>query len=334
MDNLTIDNALLRPQLADGWVLKSSKTPPFLKNTGANKGFEVNDISLMILDACDGIQSVESIIELLCAQFPGAKLEIPGDVEQVLRNLNEAGALVFVPEKSAKLFDIPEKTPLKTKKKLCIGMATYDDYDGVYFSLQAIRLYHPEVLDDIEFIVIDNHPEGPCAESLKRLENWASNYRYVPCDTIRGPWARYSITKEANADYILCIDSHVLIEPGVIKKLLDYFDQYPDTPDLLQGPLLNDDMRNISSHFVPSWSGGMYGTWSADTRAIDPAGPAFDIPMQGMGLFAFKKSSWPGVNPRFAGFGAEEGYVHEKFRQAGGRTLCLPFLRWLHRFNR
>jgi hypothetical protein len=26
---------------------------------------------------------------------------------------------------------------------LSIGMATYDDYDGVYFSVQAIRLYHP-----------------------------------------------------------------------------------------------------------------------------------------------------------------------------------------------
>ena len=34
------------------------------------------------------------------------------------------------------------------------------------------------------------------------------------------------------------------------------------------------------------------------------------------------------------GFGGEEGYIHEKFRQRGGRTLCLPFLRWMHRFNR
>jgi hypothetical protein len=43
---------------------------------------------------------------------------------------------------------------------------------------------------------------------------------------------------------------------------------------------------------------------------------------------------WPGFNPLFRGFGGEEGYIHEKFRQAGGRTLCLPFLRWLHRFQR
>src|SRR5262245_29501083 len=31
-------------------------------------------------------------------------------------------------------------------KKLTVGMATYDDYDGVYFTLQAIRLYHREAL--------------------------------------------------------------------------------------------------------------------------------------------------------------------------------------------
>ena len=56
--------------------------------------------------------------------------------------------------------------------------------------------------------------------------------------------------------------------------------------------------------------------------------------MQGMGLFACRKDAWPGFNPLFRGFGAEEGYIHEKVRQGGGRTLCLPFLRWMHRFNR
>ena len=40
------------------------------------------------------------------------------------------------------------------------------------------------------------------------------------------------------------------------------------------------------------------------------------------------------VSVILGGFGAEEGYVHEKIRQRGGRTLCLPFLRWLHRFER
>jgi hypothetical protein len=56
--------------------------------------------------------------------------------------------------------------------------------------------------------------------------------------------------------------------------------------------------------------------------------------MQGLGLFACRRDSWPGLNPRFRGFGGEEGYLHEKVRRGGGRTVCLPALRWVHRFNR
>ena len=78
----------------------------------------------------------------------------------------------------------------------------------------------------------------------------------------------------------------------------------------------------------------MFGLWVADTRGSNPDAEAFDIPMQGLGLFACRRSAWHGFNPRFRGFGGEEGYIHEKFRRAGGRTLCLPFLRWMHRFNR
>jgi hypothetical protein len=78
----------------------------------------------------------------------------------------------------------------------------------------------------------------------------------------------------------------------------------------------------------------MYGTWAKDPAGFDPDAPPFDIPMQGLGLFACRAAAWPGFNPLFRGFGGEEGYIHEKFRQRGGRTLCLPFLRWVHRFGR
>ena len=79
----------------------------------------------------------------------------------------------------------------------------------------------------------------------------------------------------------------------------------------------------------------MYGDWEPGCpRARDPDGEPFDIPMQGLGLSPAGASAWPGYNPRLRGFGGEEGYIHEKFRRAGARTLCLPFLRWLHRFPR
>jgi Glycosyl transferase family 2 len=229
---------------------------------------------------------------------------------------------------------IPAPTPRRNKAKLTIGMATYDDYDGVYFSLQALRLYHPEILDQTEFVVIDNHPHGTCAEALKAFENWFPNYRYVPENMRSGTAVRNAVFAEASGDFVLCMDCHVLIIPGAVKRLLEYFDRNDETLDLLQGPLLYDDLKKIATHFSPVWGAGMYGRWDDNGLAADPDAEPFDIPMQGLGLFACRRAAWPGFNPAFRGFGAEEGYIHEKFRRAGGRTLCLPFLRWVHRFRR
>lgn len=219
--------------------------------------------------------------------------------------------------------------------KLTIGMATYDDYDGVYFSVQAIRMFHPEVTGETEIIVVDNNPDGVCGDSLKRLEQWIPGFRYVPCEAPQGTAiAKGQVFVEANGQYVLCIDCHVLLVPGALRQLIDYFDGNPTCMDLLQGPMVYDDMQNITTHFDPVWRGGMYGTWAYDDRGADPGSAPLEIPMQGMGLFACRREAWLGFNPRFRGFGGEEGYIHEKFRQAGRRTLCLPFLRWLHRFGR
>ena len=60
----------------------------------------------------------------------------------------------------------------------------------------------------------------------------------------------------------------------------------------------------------------------------------FEIFAQGLGLFFTKKTAWLKFNEHARGFGGEECYVHEKYRQAGRKTVCLPFLKWLHRFER
>jgi len=254
-------------------------------------------------------------------------------IKQLAKLASSSSKNIVKDEKQQVKKTVPKPTPKGKKRKLTIGMATYDDYDGVYFSVQAIGLYHPEVRDDIEILVVDNHPEGEAADSLKKLEA-LGNYRYVPYGENTGTAIRDRIFKEAGSDYVLCMDSHVLIVPGAIAELITYLDERPDCCDLLQGPLLHDNLRSVQTHFTREWRSGMYGAWAYDQRAEKPNAAPFDIPMQGLGLFACRKASWPGFHPDFRGFGGEEGYIHEKFRQAGGRTLCLPFLRWLHRFDR
>lgn len=229
-------------------------------------------------------------------------------------------------------------TDVPGEKKLTIGMAVYDEYDSVYFTLQAIRMYHSEALENAEILIVDNNPNGKYAKPLQNLLNRMAGdigeCRYIPHEYIKGPMVKDIIFRYAKGEYVLCIDSHVMLEQGAIQKLIDYLDANPDCNDLLQGPLLDDKLSKVSTHFNPVWSQQMYGQWGSDERGDNPNNEPFEILMQGTGVFACRKKAWLGFNHRFKGFGGEEGYIHEKYRKINRRTLCLPFLRWLHRFDR
>lgn len=67
---------------------------------------------------------------------------------------------------------------------------------------------------------------------------------------------------------------------------------------------------------------------------LDSKEKPFEVFAQGLGLFLTRKNAWLGFNKDQSGFGGEECYIHEKYRKAGRKTFCLPFLRWLHRFGR
>jgi hypothetical protein len=230
---------------------------------------------------------------------------------------------------------VPQARPDPTPGRLCVGMATYDDFDGVWFTIQAIRMYQSEVLADLSFVVIDNHPEGVAAHALKALADWLPHYRYVPFGGYQGTSVKDLVFREADADIVCCVDCHVLLRPGALAQLRTWFDGHPDSRDLLQGPLLYDGLQKPdATHLEPTWGGGMFGQWARDPRIDDPDCAPFEISMQGLGVFACRKDAWPGLNPRLRGFSSDEGYLHEKFRQRGGRVLCHPGLAWAHRFPR
>lgn len=222
----------------------------------------------------------------------------------------------------------------ETLPKLTIGMATFDDYDGVYFSVISLVLYHTEYLDQLEILIIDNNPESEHGKAVRGLCDRVEQARYVAAGEYKGTAVRERIFAEAKADFVLGMDCHVFLHNDVVGRLLTYIDENPDSKDLFHGPIFYDNLHTYSTHMEPVWNAGFYGTWGIDERGKEVDGEPFDIPLQGMGLFACFKKSWLGFNPRFRGFGGEEGYIHEKFRQHGGRVLCLPFLRWTHRFDR
>ena len=222
------------------------------------------------------------------------------------------------------------------RPRLTIGMACYDDFNGVYFTIQSLRTYQPEVIDDVEFLVVDNHPDGAEGQTVRDfVTNWVPNTRYVPAPEAVGTSApRELVFRLAEGEAVLCLDCHVLLAPGSLRGLIQFYEANPDCRDLLHGPLLFDNGYVGATHMDPMWRDEMLGVWGVDPRGESADAPPFEIPMHGCGLMSCRKDAWLGFHPQFRGFGGEEGYVHEKYRRAGRRALCLPFLRWLHRFGR
>jgi cellulose synthase/poly-beta-1,6-N-acetylglucosamine synthase-like glycosyltransferase len=261
------------------------------------------------------------------------ELGVIPDAKTAERALSDAGAGRAVARETPER-EVSARHTRDRPARLCVGMSTYDDFDGVWFTIQAIRMYQRDVLDDLSLIVIDNDPQGAAAQPLRELGSWILDYRYIPFGGYNGTAVRDLVFREADADIVCCVDSHVLLVPGALAALLAWFAEHPESADLLQGPLIRDDLGIAATHLEPTWGEGMFGQWGVDPRIEQPACAPFEVPMQGLGVFACRREAWPGLNPRMRGFGGEEGYLHEKFRQRGGRTICHPALGWLHRFGR
>lgn len=228
---------------------------------------------------------------------------------------------------------------LNMTPKLLIGMAVFDDFDGVYFTVQALRTYHAEAMREVEIAVIDNNSGSASGKATRELMGWVKGdvaaAHYIPFTGATGTAApRDHLFQVGAAPVVTCVDPHVLLVPGSIRRLIDFFDHHW-ARDLYHGPMLYDDGKNFSTHFEDKWGNDqMWGEWGTDRRATNADAEPFEIPAQGLGLFACRRDAWLGFNPRFRGFGGEEWYIHEKFRRAGRKVWCLPFLRWLHRFGR
>jgi hypothetical protein len=212
-------------------------------------------------------------------------------------------------------------------------MCVYDDFDGVFFTIQSIRMYHPEVVDDIEFIVIDNNPTSKYGAATKNFVSKLPSCKYYEFTEYNSTTIKNKVFEYATTPYVLCIDCHIMLTPGSVRKLIEYFET-EDTGNLLHGPLIWDNMVSVSTHLSNEWGSYMQGKWQTDSKYTDSNSDPFDIYAQGMGLFACRKDSWLGFNHNFRGFGGEEIYIHNKYRKYGKRVLLLPFLGWLHRFNR
>lgn len=213
------------------------------------------------------------------------------------------------------------------KDMITVGMATYDDYDGVYFTVQSLRLYHPLVT---EIIIVDNNPTSEHGKLCKKLSENNNRIKYIPFTRKKSTAVKGEVFKHSTNEIVVVCDCHILFLSSSFEALKYFYSNHHKPYDFIQGPLVYDDLTSECTHLKKGWSGQFYGKWDK----MEIKNSYAEIPAQGMGVFSCKKSEWLGFNDLFNGFGGEEYYIHDKYRKHGGRCVCIKDFKWLHRFGR
>jgi len=201
-----------------------------------------------------------------------------------------------------------------------IGMASYNNFDEVYFTIQSLRLHHD--LTDCEIVIVDNFG---CEALLDFCEEFGAGIvRYEKFTEIRGTAApRNRIFEIAHGDNVVVMDSHTLLKRG-------FFDNIPSDDGLYHGPCQLNSFDGFFMGWNPAWRRNMWGAWKASVKTLPE--DKVEIWGSGLGVFACRREAWLGFNKDFRGFGGEEGYIHEKYRRAGRKVWCDPSKVWVHYF--
>ena len=236
-------------------------------------------------------------------------------------------------------------------------MPCFNNFVETYFTIQSLRLHHD--MSDKEILIIDNYGD-PVLENFckskggfNNFEDFKSEYpgtleaafnrlvapghrgqsisggriRYRRETAIQGvSHAKNKIFEHARGEYVLCMDSHILIEDGA-------FDVEPTDDDMVQGPCYENSVDRCAFEWLPQWRRQMWGIWGAYVKPETLPLTPLPIWAMGAGFFACRRESWLGFNPNFRGFGGETGYIQEKYRRDGRHVLCYPWMRWVHFFG-
>ncbi len=212
--------------------------------------------------------------------------------------------------------------------KISIGMASYNNPTEVWFTIQDIRLNHR---DCSEILVVDNYG----SDRVKKIcsDCRATYHKYT--DVTGTAMPRNKVFEFAKHEFVLCIDSHILLLPDSIKRLYDWINVFPEkTDNLIQGTMASSNLRDFFPRYDNEWRANMWGIWPRAYSVEDLPTEPNEIEMMAMGLFGCRKDKWLKFNENCQGFGGVEGIIHEKYRHAGRKVLNLPWLGWTHFFGR
>jgi glycosyltransferase involved in cell wall biosynthesis len=198
----------------------------------------------------------------------------------------------------------------------------------LWFTLQG--LLHAGFRDRVEILVVDNDPSQEVRDVCEYFAR--PMLRYIEAGEIKG--VNYPRSVGANAargEWLMMLDSHVLLEPGSYDRILERIEAGLYPPRSLVHCGVSFGSPEVWGSYRLTLESNFWGTWHHLVRN-DTQLP-YPIAATGNWAFITRLKDWQfcgGFNEAFRGYGGDEIYLQLKYWRAGGQVLLDPLLRGSH----
>ncbi len=233
---------------------------------------------------------------------------------------------------------------------LTIGIPHCCDYQRLWHTLASLhkdRLAHG-LVDLVELLVIDNSLTVQDTELGKRHSDEARkrvselpNARFETFTERPGTApTKNEVFRQARGRAVMCLDSHCELPPGVMTWAVNFWTAEQLNDDLHHAMELH--LRMVEPDGTPAiccshrqeafGRDGNFGICTVSPQAKHARLP-FEVGAAGCGCFMARRETWLGFHQDFRGWGGEEGYIQEKYRQAGRKAWVHPEFQYVHQYH-
>ena len=194
----------------------------------------------------------------------------------------------------------------------------------LWFTLQG--LMHAGFNEHVEILVVDNEPSADVREVCEYFSRPC--LRYVEAGEIKGVnYPRSVGASQARGEWLLVLDSHVLMQPGSWAQIRDRIESGAYPPRALIHFGVSFGAPLVWGAYRLTFDTNFWGTW----HHLVPADAQQPYPIAATGNWAFltRLSDWQlcgGFNEEFRGYGGDEIYLQLKYWRAGGQVLLDPLV--------
>jgi hypothetical protein len=177
------------------------------------------------------------------------------------------------------------------RPEMTVGFAVHNDFNGVFFSVMALRVYHQEAMRRCEIVVVDNDPDGEEGQAVRDFLGWVrTDCAMIPEEVQQwAAWLDLKLSWDQACDFVEAVKGGLLPQEEVRRIVPAYAAHW----GLKAHPCLYDELalwatrRLVNVQYVP---------YKEETGTAAPRAKVFEV-AQGQAVLVMDAHVflWPGA---------------------------------------